>query len=79
MNAGRRQWIEKVAPDWTARAARLRDFSGEGPRRRAEAIDSIVRSLLAELNDTEPPQRAAAPPITRHVATSPPCQFEFTV
>jgi hypothetical protein len=78
MNAGRRLWIEKIAPNWSAIAAGLRTIDATGAQRRAEAIESIVRALLAELDDTEPRAPVIAPPIAR-AAVTPPCQFEFLV
>lgn len=78
MTGGRRLWIEKVAPDWSARAAALRSIDAPGAQRRAEAIESIVRGLLAEFDDTEPRPQPIAPPIARAVVT-PPCQFELII
>lgn len=78
MNAGRRQWVEKIAPNWSVIAADLRKVDAPGAQRRAEAIESIVRALLAELDDTEPRTPVIAPTIARAAAT-PPCQFEFLI
>ncbi len=78
MSAGRRLWIEEIAPNWSAIAADLRAVDAPGEQRCAEATESIVRDLLAELDDTEPRTRAIAPPIVR-AAVTPPCQFEFLV
>jgi hypothetical protein len=80
LSAGRRAWIERVAPDWAARAANLRLAGDPCADRRASVIESIVAGFHRELagEPPDPPRPRAAVP------SSPPppvpaLQFEFIV
>lgn len=51
LTAGRRAWIERIAPDWAARAARIRAVGDPCSALRAAVICSIVAELRREIDD----------------------------
>ncbi len=57
---GRIAWIERVIPEWSVRAAAVREQDHPSSTTRAAALDSIVARLRAELpHDTSPSIHAA--------------------
>jgi hypothetical protein len=50
-SAGRRAWIERIAPDWAARATALRVIGDPSSVLRATVIASIVTALRREVDD----------------------------
>lgn len=50
MSPGRREWIERMIPQWSARAAALRTEPGRGAAVRASGVQDVVDRLSAELD-----------------------------